>query len=53
MSLYDWLIIFHLLLFVYWLGGDMGVFYASGMSIDARLTNSARVTASWSTMCPN
>ncbi len=46
MSLYDWLIIFHLLLFVYWLGGDMGVFYSSGMSIDAGLTNSARVTAS-------
>ena len=46
MSLYDWLIIFHLLLFVYWLGGDMGVYYASGMSIDTKLTNSARVTAS-------
>jgi len=46
MSLYDWLIIFHLLLFVYWLGGDMGVFYSSGMAVDSRLTNSARVTAS-------
>lgn len=45
MSLYDWLIIFHLLLFVYWLGGDMGVFYSSGMAIDSRLKNSARVTA--------
>jgi len=45
MSLYDWLVIFHLLLFVYWLGGDMGVFYSSGMVIDPKLSNSARVTA--------
>lgn len=45
MSLQDWLIIFHLLLFVYWLGGDMGVFYSSGMVIDPKLSNSARVTA--------
>lgn len=46
MSLYDWLMIFHLLLFVYWLGGDMGVFYSSGMAIDSKLSNAARVTAS-------
>ena len=45
MSLYDLLVIFHLLLFVYWLGGDMGVFYSSGMVIDPKLSNSARVTA--------
>ena len=45
MSFYDLLIIFHLLLFVYWLGGDMGVFYSSGMVIDPKLSNSARVTA--------
>ncbi|TDJ47365.1 MAG: hypothetical protein E2O52_03265 [Gammaproteobacteria bacterium] len=45
MSLYEVLIIFHLLLFVYWLGGDMGVFYASGMSVDPKLSNAARVTA--------
>jgi hypothetical protein len=45
MSLYDLLIIFHLLLFVYWLGGDMGVFYSSGMAVDPKLSNSARVTA--------
>jgi len=45
MSLYDFLVIFHLLLFVYWLGGDLGVFYSSGMVIDPKLSNSARVTA--------
>lgn len=45
MSLYDLLIIFHLLLFVYWLGGDMGVFYSSGMVVDPKLSNSARSTA--------
>ena len=45
MSLYDLLVLFHLLLFVYWLGGDMGVFYSSGMVIDPKLSNSARVTA--------
>lgn len=45
MSLYDFLVIFHLLLFVYWLGGDLGVFYSSGMVVDPELSNSARVTA--------
>ncbi len=45
MSLYDFLLIFHLLLFVYWLGGDLGVFYSSGMVVDPELSNQARVTA--------
>ncbi len=45
MSLHDFLLIFHLLLFVYWLGGDLGVFYSSGMVVDPKLSNSARVTA--------
>ncbi|MDP7297072.1 MAG: hypothetical protein QGF92_06425, partial [Gammaproteobacteria bacterium] len=45
MSLYDFLLVFHLLLFVYWLGGDLGVYYSSGMVVDPKLSNSARVTA--------
>ncbi len=35
----------HLLLFVYWLGGDVGVFYASRFVVDGSLTREARLTA--------
>ncbi|MFZ8887185.1 MAG: hypothetical protein ACO4AL_08190 [Steroidobacteraceae bacterium] len=35
----------HLLLFVYWLGGDVGVFYASRFVVDTSLTREARLTA--------
>jgi len=45
MGLYELLIIFHLLLFVYWLGADLGVFYSSGMVLDPKLSNSARAIA--------
>ena len=45
MDLYEFFLIVHLLLFVYWLGGDMGVFYSSGMVIDPKLSDSARMTA--------
>jgi len=35
----------HLLLFVYWLGGDAGVFYSSRFVINPKLSRDARVTA--------
>lgn len=36
---------FHLLLFVYWLGGDLGTFYASSFVVNPALTPPQRVTA--------
>ena len=45
MSFHDLFLIFHLLLFCYWLGGDLGVFYSSGMVIDPKLSTKARATA--------
>jgi hypothetical protein len=38
-------LIIHLLLFVYWLGGDLGVFYSSKFVINPSLTREARLTA--------
>lgn len=35
----------HLLLFVYWLGGDAGVFYASRFVVNPKLSRDARMTA--------
>jgi heme/copper-type cytochrome/quinol oxidase subunit 4 len=35
----------HLLLFVYWLGGDLGVFYSSGFVVDASRPREARLMA--------
>ena len=35
----------HLLLFVYWLGGDAGVFYSSKFVINPKLSRDARLTA--------
>lgn len=42
---YELFIILHLLGFVYWLGGDVGVFYSSGFVINDRLSNQTRRTA--------
>jgi hypothetical protein len=38
-------LIAHLLLFVYWLGGDLGVYHSSRFVVDATLTREARLTA--------
>ncbi len=45
MSTYELLLIIHLLLFVYWLGGDLGVFYSSGFVVNPELSTEARLTA--------
>ena len=38
-------LIVHLLLFVYWLGGDVGVFYSSRFVVDTRRSRKARLMA--------
>ncbi|GAB4586534.1 hypothetical protein [Nocardia sp. IFM 10818] len=40
-----WWILLHLLLFVFWLGGDLGVYYSSRFVIDPERTPAARATA--------
>ncbi|WP_067568528.1 hypothetical protein [Nocardia acidivorans] len=42
---HGWWILLHLTLFVFWLGGDLGVFYSSRFVIDPRRTPPARATA--------
>ncbi|WP_378738079.1 hypothetical protein [Nocardia brasiliensis] len=42
---HGWWIMLHLVLFVFWLGGDLGVFYSSRFVIDPNLTAQARSTA--------
>ncbi|MET9490722.1 hypothetical protein [Nocardia sp. NPDC006630] len=42
---YGWWILLHLVLFVFWLGGDLGVFYSSRFVIDPAQTPPARATA--------
>jgi hypothetical protein len=43
--MHEALLILHLLLFCYWLGGDIGVFYSSGFAANAKLGIEARMTA--------
>jgi len=45
MSGYELFLLIHILLFVYWLGGDLGVFYSSGFVVDSSLSREARLTA--------
>jgi hypothetical protein len=42
---YGWWIILHLVLFVFWLGGDLGVYYSSRFVIKPDITPAARSTA--------
>ncbi|MEL7538615.1 MAG: hypothetical protein AAFM91_16325 [Pseudomonadota bacterium] len=42
---YQLLLLAHLLLFVYWLGGDLGVFYSSFVVVDQNRSVDARMTA--------
>jgi hypothetical protein len=43
--LYDFLVLAHVILFAYWLGGDLGVFYASRFVSNPDLGREARKTA--------
>ena len=43
---YDLFIILHLLGFVYWLGGDVGVFYSSGFVVNPKYSVETRLIAS-------
>ena len=45
MSGHDVALLIHLLLFVYRLGGDIGVFYSSGLSVNRSLSREARQMA--------
>ena len=45
MSGHDIALLIHLLLFVYWSGGDIGVFYSSGLSVNRNLSREARQMA--------
>lgn len=43
---YDLFVILHLLGFVYWLGGDVGVFYSSGFVVNPKYSPETRMIAS-------
>ncbi|TQV84837.1 hypothetical protein FKG94_04425 [Exilibacterium tricleocarpae] len=45
MSAYELTLLIHILLFCYWLGGDVGVFYSSRFVVDPRLCRETRLTA--------
>ncbi len=45
MSVYLFLKLFHILLFAFWLGTDMGTYYSSKFVVDSKLTPGQRTTA--------
>ena len=45
MSAYDLTLLIHIVLFCYWLGGDIGVFYSSKFVVDPTLSRETRLIA--------
>ncbi|MGK0498879.1 MAG: hypothetical protein ACJAYG_000510 [Oceanicoccus sp.] len=45
MSAYDFTLLIHIILFCYWLGGDIGVFYSSKFVVDPSLQRETRLIA--------
>jgi hypothetical protein len=45
MSAYEITLLLHIILFCYWLGGDVGVFYSSKFVVDPNRSQSGRLTA--------
>ncbi len=45
MTPYELTLLLHILLFCYWLGGDVGVFYSSNFVVNGNLTQETRLTA--------
>jgi hypothetical protein len=45
MSTHDFFILLHLVLFCYWLGGDLGVFYSSSFVVNDKLSKETRMVA--------
>jgi len=45
MTPYEFFLLSHLILFAYWLGGDLGVFYSSGFVVDSSLSRESRLVA--------
>ena len=45
MSTYELMLLIHIILFCYWLGGDIGVFYSSNFVVDSGLSRETRLIA--------
>ena len=45
MSTYELMLLIHIILFCYWLGGDIGVFYSSNFVVDSGLSRETRLVA--------
>ena len=45
MSIYELTLLIHIILFCYWLGGDIGVFYSSKFVVDPSLSRETRLIA--------